>query len=192
MGKLEDIKKFEDNLEDLFARIGPQIHMKTNSCSTYKVFTELDNLITELELESFTSSYREEKEFLFDFCWKEEKDGTIIDIPLVCECEWDGISHIKYDFSKLLLAKSEYKLMIFQANDKHQANSIMNELKKIVDGFKSMCKQDKEDKEYYFLFCFLNSGTTENHEYFLFAKYFKNGKLESKICKQKNTNGGTI
>ncbi|MGI5085960.1 hypothetical protein [Treponema putidum] len=46
MGKLEDIKKFEDNLEDLFARIGPQIHMKTNSCSTYKVFTELDNLIT--------------------------------------------------------------------------------------------------------------------------------------------------
>ena len=73
MSKLEDLENIEDKLEDLFARIGPQIHMKNNKCSTYKVFTELDNLILELKLESITSSYAEKKEFLFDFCWKKKK-----------------------------------------------------------------------------------------------------------------------
>lgn len=76
--------------------------------------------------------------------------------------------------------------MIFQANDEHQANSIINELQKILDGFESMYKEN------YLLFCFLNSGTTKNQEYFLLKKYSQNGNSQPKICQQQNTNGGTI
>jgi hypothetical protein len=42
---------------------------------------------------------------------------------LVLECEWNrNYERIKYDFEKLLIAKSKYKILIFQAKDKKKAD----------------------------------------------------------------------
>ena len=59
-----------------------------------------------------------EKEWLYDLVWYENnKDGELIDVPLVLEAEWDqDFAGIKYDFEKLLLSRSKYKVMIFEGD----------------------------------------------------------------------------
>jgi hypothetical protein len=63
-----------------------------------------------------------EREWLYDLVWyKEDSCGFLVSIPLVMESEWDRkYSGIKYDFEKLLLSKSSYKIMIFQATGADQ------------------------------------------------------------------------
>jgi hypothetical protein len=54
-------------------------------------------------------------EWLYDHLWyKKDSNGDIEEVPLVMEVEWNiGRLYIKYDFEKLLLAKSRIKVMIF-------------------------------------------------------------------------------
>ena len=54
-------------------------------------------------------------EWLYDILWWEQnQSGYVTDIPLVCELEWGNINAVKDDFQKLLLARSKYRIMIFQ------------------------------------------------------------------------------
>ena len=55
--------------------------------------------------------------WLFDLCWYSSAlDGKLLDMPLALESEWDvKYAGIKYDFEKLLIAKSKFKVMVFQA-----------------------------------------------------------------------------
>lgn len=59
-------------------------------------------------------------EWLYDIVWWGQDDlGYAEDIPLVAESEWKmSISAIQHDFQKLLLAKSKYRILIFQGNHK--------------------------------------------------------------------------
>lgn len=63
-----------------------------------------------------------ENEWLYDLVWyKEDNDNFLSSVPLVMESEWDkSFKAIKYDFEKLLLSKSKYKIMIFQATEPKQ------------------------------------------------------------------------
>jgi hypothetical protein len=56
-----------------------------------------------------------EREWLYDLVWyKEDEQGFLIEAPLTVESEWkkDLIKDIKFDFEKLLLSRSNLKLMI--------------------------------------------------------------------------------
>jgi hypothetical protein len=58
------------------------------------------------------------KEWLYDLCWHSRSslpDSKLLDVPLVLESEWTQYE-IEYDFEKLLVAKSKFKVMVFQAN----------------------------------------------------------------------------
>ena len=59
--------------------------------------------------------------WLFDLCWYSSSpapDGKLINMPLALESEWDvKYAGIKYDFEKLLIAKSKFKVLVFQAKD---------------------------------------------------------------------------
>ncbi len=66
-------------------------------------------------------------EWLYDLLWWDQGNGSIIDtgqfhivdIPLVAEIEWGNRNAIMEDFQNLLLARSKYRVMIFQSsNDK--------------------------------------------------------------------------
>ena len=65
-------------------------------------------------------------EWLYDLVWWDQGNGNIIDtrqyrvvdIPLVAEIEWGNGNAIKEDFHKLLLARSKYRIMVFQSYDK--------------------------------------------------------------------------
>jgi hypothetical protein len=70
-------------------------------------------------------------EFIWDLCWFPEwefKPDTYYleklehsKLPLVLESEWSrkNAHEVFYDFTKLLYAKAEVKVMIFEFNDKH-------------------------------------------------------------------------
>lgn len=57
-------------------------------------------------------------EWLYDVLWWHENDqGYAIDIPLVAESEWGGPGKFQDDFQKLLLARSKYRVMIFECGN---------------------------------------------------------------------------
>lgn len=62
---------------------------------------------------------RFESGWLYDLIWYKEEEGHLSEVYLVLESEWGwSRAHIKYDFEKLLLAKSTLKVMIFQGNNR--------------------------------------------------------------------------
>ena len=68
-------------------------------------------------------------EWLYDITWLEYERGglrdwpasALIDVHLVAECEWGNFERICEDFEKLLLARAEVRLMIFDST--HAGNS---------------------------------------------------------------------
>jgi len=55
-------------------------------------------------------------EWLYDVFWFQlDPAKHLTDVPLVAECEWAGPPAVKYDFEKLLVARSKYRIMVFQS-----------------------------------------------------------------------------
>ena len=56
-------------------------------------------------------------EWLYDFtCLEYNDDDWLKGIPLVAECEWGSVDDINGDFEKLLLARADVRIMIFNGN----------------------------------------------------------------------------
>ena len=56
-------------------------------------------------------------EWLYDVtCLLYDANGYIKHIPLVAESEWQGVDQINYDFEKLLLARADVRVMVFDGN----------------------------------------------------------------------------
>jgi hypothetical protein len=66
-------------------------------------------------------THRFEREWLYDLIWyRNSADGHLSEVYLVLESEWNGAAaDIKNDFEKLLLAKAELKIMVFQCFDQN-------------------------------------------------------------------------
>jgi hypothetical protein len=64
-------------------------------------------------------------EFLYDLIWirREQGQRPILDLALVLECEW-GIGQEIFDFQKLLLARADLRVMVFQGSRQHQSQVI--------------------------------------------------------------------
>ncbi len=60
----------------------------------------------------------EHGEWLYDILWwHQDNPEYMIDVPLVAETEWGNDEAFKYDFQKLLLARSKYKIMVFECGN---------------------------------------------------------------------------
>lgn len=59
-----------------------------------------------------------EKEWLYDFtCLKKYKsDGGLKRVVVAAECEWGGVDAIVSDFQKLLVARADVRVMIFDGS----------------------------------------------------------------------------
>ena len=52
-------------------------------------------------------------EWLYDACWQQFDDcNRLISVPMVAESEWNPLQEVKYDFQKLLLARSAVRVMV--------------------------------------------------------------------------------
>ncbi|MBT3799662.1 MAG: hypothetical protein HOG05_00780 [Bacteroidetes bacterium] len=83
-------------------------------------------------------------EWLFDITWyRNDSNGNLVETPLIVESEWNSkIEEIKYDFEKLLVARADYKVMIFQGSTTNIPN-IISQLKQEVNVFKATIPQDR-------------------------------------------------
>jgi|ERR1051326_4034453 hypothetical protein len=87
-------------------------------------------------------------EWLFDITWwSESNEGSIYrlnNLPLVVECEWkDNISDIQYDFEKLVIARADHRLMIFQGASTDFIKQSIKHLNSVIYGYKHTLKGDR-------------------------------------------------
>ena len=81
--------------------------------------------------------YRDDKEWLFDVVWMSLawEPRQLGRIHLVIEVEWGNCGDIMDDFDKLLVARSDVRLMIFQASNQKQVEEPLSLLKAEAQGF---------------------------------------------------------
>jgi hypothetical protein len=83
-------------------------------------------------------------EWLFDIMWYQVDDmKNTTDIYLVAESEWGNTSEVYSDFEKLLVARSKYRVMVFQSTDETSANELINEMKNMTEKVKSTMENDR-------------------------------------------------
>lgn len=86
---------------------------------TQAVKRQLGNLGEQVGCSVCTSGFRGcfDGEWLFDLCWYiNSSEGRLLRLLLAAESEWSrDLKAVRYDFEKLLVAKAQLKLMVFQA-----------------------------------------------------------------------------
>lgn len=99
-------------------------------------------------------------EWLYDLTGIEEKDNYLKSIPLVLESEWKSRgkwrdteenyeSNILYDFRKLLVARTEHRVMVFEAKSKEKEKEVIEQLLKHVQN----CRHSAAGDRYLFACC---------------------------------------
>lgn len=74
-------------------------------------------------------------EWLFDVTCLAYKGDYLTGVPLVAECEWGDEAEIYDDFQKLLLARAEIRVMVFDATRITPAEKFVGKLKRAVERF---------------------------------------------------------
>jgi len=82
-----------------------------------------------------TPAHADYGEWLYDICWFEENDVCITKLPLVGECEWGPDGACDGDFQKLIQARAEHRLWLFQVYTEEQAFEMFDGCKKVVSNF---------------------------------------------------------
>lgn len=78
----------------------------------------------------------ENREFLYDiFCYRRGKE-SMSEVQLVAESEWYSEGHIIEDFDKLLVARSTYRVMVFQADSKKSVDDLVEKMRKRIENFR--------------------------------------------------------
>jgi hypothetical protein len=138
-------------LENLPSKLG---RGRTNLTWTRQIMDEIGAFGIENEWEVCTAGFpdRFHGGWLYDLVWfRNDPTGHLADVGLVLESEWGGVPEIKYDFEKLLLAKADLKVMVFQADDRSTA-TLLDYLEKAIRTFR-----EKNASEIYVLAAFNNS-----------------------------------
>ncbi|PCJ27889.1 MAG: hypothetical protein COA97_02840 [Flavobacteriales bacterium] len=78
-----------------------------------------------------------DSEWLFDMTWWKYENNSLKEIPLVVESEWNrSIEEIQYDFEKIMVAKADHRLMIYQGGTKESVRETKEYLIQIIKNFK--------------------------------------------------------
>jgi len=114
----------EEKIVNCIKGLSNQVMGKSNRISTDMVKSVFVRLGHSLQWQVCATSPEAGvySEWLFDLTWyKYNKDADLglgLEIGLVLESEWSNhYSDLKYDFEKLLVAKSPYKVFVFQATE---------------------------------------------------------------------------
>jgi len=95
----------------------------------------------------------ENPEWLYDCVWYDNNEFGLNDVFLIVESEWknpfgnvDYSYDIQYDFEKLILGRSIFKLMIFEGDNIAENGQYLETLKKVVQN----CNLTKTNDRYMF------------------------------------------
>ena len=69
-------------------------------------------------------------EWLYDVVWYQSDHANhLSDVPLVAESEWGRGGAVKDDFEKLLVARSKYRVMVFQADSEDEVRELFGKMR---------------------------------------------------------------
>ena len=75
-------------------------------------------------------------EWLYDMTWAGMKEGFLVSLPLALESEWSTkAADVDEDFSKLLIARAEHRVMIFQVRTCKDFEDTVRRLTSDIDAF---------------------------------------------------------
>ena len=154
------LDNYEFELCENLNQILYKIKGDTNKFWTIAVFEILsknkkDN--NKIACSKLESSLKDCGEWLFDYVEYSENEinfnnviySVLSDIHLIVECEWNFYKKenyfidLKYDFEKLLVGKSNYRLFIFENDNLERAKEIINNLKIIALNFGKFEKEER-------------------------------------------------
>ena len=102
--------------------------------------------------------------WLWDLTWvdirgwsrKDRADGELVRFPLVLESEWNlnFQDEILWDFQKLLVARADLRMMIFEQNTQQDADQC---IKRMKDAIKSFTRTQRGDR--YLFACWIIVGS---------------------------------
>jgi hypothetical protein len=82
-------------------------------------------------------------EWLYDICWYVEDEVCLTHLPLVGECEWGPTGPCDGDFQKLLQARADHRLWIFQVPTEEAAASMFKGCRENVQRFRASQRDDR-------------------------------------------------
>jgi len=83
-------------------------------------------------------------EWLYDVVWwKYDDKSYMTDVPLVAECEWGNENQIKWDFEKLLVSRSRYRLMVFQGGSEELVRRLFDKMRQWIENFHATTAGDR-------------------------------------------------
>ncbi len=83
-------------------------------------------------------------EWLYDLTWLSIRGQSITDVPLVLESEWGiDLKNIDEDFGKLLLARAQHRVMIFQQKTLAEAEKVFDFLANQISAFSRSERGDR-------------------------------------------------
>jgi hypothetical protein len=86
-------------------------------------------------------------EWLYDLTWQDiGNDDQLVDLPLILESEWDR-SGLLYDFNKLLVARSDHRIMVWSEGSKRDFRARAKQLGVLASACKLVRPGDR------FLYC---------------------------------------
>lgn len=133
---------------------------KKKSRWTHALKKEIGNVGKRLGFEVYASGCKFDGEWLFDLTWCKEQGSITLNLPLVMESEWDD-NDILTDFTKLVVARAQHRLMIFQGHTTQKVQKTIQCMLSQVRKFRDSGKGDR------YLFCYW----TKKPDKFMFDLY---------------------
>jgi hypothetical protein len=118
----------------------------------------LDCLIALAREKNFLAAARKDKctkadcsEWLYDLVWYDGPCGELRDVILAAEIEWatwkhtdkDRLNEILFDFEKLLIVRTEYRIIIFQGETNNFIDSTFERFEKSIRNYKRTMQGDR-------------------------------------------------
>lgn len=144
---------FEQQLSGALSKIWDYIDDDTNTNWTKAVkqimVNEVRTLRPNLKIAACSIETSDGPEWLYDFVCYENNDIGLNDVILVAESEWTGrytqdyLRDVQDDFEKLILARSPYKLMIFEGHSEIEIKDFIVHLTTVVKHCKLTTNGDR-------------------------------------------------
>ena len=92
-------------------------------------------------------------EWLYDVLWYDVDGAFLRDVSLVAESEWGDLNAIKGDFEKLLVARADHHVMVFESDGAEEIWKIVTHMVTWVRNYRRSERTDR----------FLLAGWAANH-----------------------------
>lgn len=143
MGKID---KVEHGIMGILDNIAQELDGEVRSKKwTKRIKDEICKLAEKYECNADASGYKDTSEWLFDLIWwTKSKDNYFLELILAMECEWSLGGHdIWVDFEKLLIARTKYRIFIFEQKLQDEVREYFKEFKKAIQKFKGTQAGDR-------------------------------------------------